>query len=158
MASLSATIADSAAWGANDAGSSRPLMWWRRPAEAMKSSSQLKPHSTGRTMRFSSRVVRAVSQRYIHRAYSLPNMVSSLVFHHAGHAGGDVAQNFIGNSICPVGVIVGGDSFPALLADEGDFIANLDAGYVCDVDDGQVHGDTSGDGRPLAAHNHAAAI
>src|SRR5271165_1883698 len=113
MASLSATMADSAACGSSEAGWFAPKIGWRRPAEAMKSSSQSKPHSTGRTMRFSSRVVRAVSQRYIQRAYSLPSMVFSLVFHHAGHAGSDVAQNFIRDGAGPVGVVVRGDSFRA---------------------------------------------
>ena len=57
----------------------------------------------------------------------------------AGHAGGDGAEDFVGNGSGPAGMIVGGDAAAVMLAEDDNFVAGGGVGDVGDVDDGQVH-------------------
>src|SRR5450432_2647703 len=146
-----------------------PKIRWCSSRSAMKSSSQSKPHSTGRTTRLLSRMVRAVSHEYIHFAYSPMVPVyqraratqappKRLLDHHPWHTQVDAAKHFIGNRADQVGDVVGRDRVLALRTDQHNLVANPDAGNAGDIDDGLVHRHPARNGRTLAAEQHAAIV
>ena len=73
-------------------------------------------------------------QRFQHAASMLA--ARGLFRSDAGHAGGDGAENFIGDGAGPAGVIVGSDALIVLVAEDDDLVAGGGVGDLGDVDDG----------------------
>ena len=73
-------------------------------------------------------------QRFQHAASMLA--ARGLFRSDAGHAGGDGAEDFVGDGAGPAGVIVGSDAVTVLVAEDDDLVAGGGVGDVGDVDDG----------------------
>src|SRR5664279_6129472 len=75
----------------------------------------------------------------------------------AHHALRKVTQYLVGDGAGPAGVIDGGDALVAAASDQHDLVANLDARDVADINEGEVHRNTSGERSALPAQQHIAA-
>lgn len=67
-----------------------------------------------------------------------------------------IAQDFVGNSVSPAGMIDGGNALLAHATNQHNLVANLDAGDAGDVEDGKVHGDAAYDRSAVSAQQHIA--
>src|SRR5208282_35477 len=59
----------------------------------------------------------------------------------AGDAGGQAAEDFVGDGVGDAGEVVGADGAVRGASDEQDFVAERGGGDVGDVDHGEVHAD-----------------